>query len=111
MGYQKIPLKEQLGRAVSGEAVHPEYAASLIRGLADMPMPEYMEDAQCRYWLEHALGLPHGRLDGMAFREAAALIPSPEESERGAQALRLFAAPIAEGYWKKEGESHAEDTA
>ena len=108
MKIKKLPLFDRLGRLAQGQPAYPEYAASVVRRVADTPITAYM--ASCPGELARlgaALGLLPERVAVMTYADVAARIGrwyvsySADEPQRHAaavQAAELMAAPLIYEY-------------
>lgn len=108
MKIKKLPLFDRLGRLAQGQPAHPEYAASVVRRVAETPIASYM--ASCPGELARlgaALGLLPERIATMTYADVAAHIGrwyvsySADEPQRHAaavQAAELMAAPLLQEY-------------
>lgn len=108
MRIKKLPLWDRLGRLAQGQPAYPEYAASVVRRVAETPIASYM--ASCPGELARlgaALGLTQERIATMAYADVAARIGrwyvsySADEPLRHAaavQAAALMAAPLIYEY-------------
>lgn len=120
MKYKKIPLEEQFKKLDKGLRIHPEYNACAIRAWAEIPISVYLggdseEGKLRRDALFRMLCLPPSKEEGMTYRDVAehiALLQQQGEQYRFENAVRLLAAPLAEGYekWKEAQKKDAKDT-
>lgn len=120
MKYKKIPLEEQFKKLDKGLRIHSEYNACAIRAWAEMPISVYLggdseEGKLRRDALFRMLRLPFVKEEGMTYRDAAERIASLKqqgEQYRVENAVRLLAAPLADGYekWKEAQKKDAKDT-
>ncbi len=113
MDYEKIPLSEQLHRAASNFAIHPEYPVCVIREWAEMPVSAYLggnseAGLERREQFRRLMGLPPEKVKTMTYREAVKRLayflrqtPSDSCLER---ALILLAEPLSET-WKSYKEA------
>lgn len=108
MRIKKLPLFDRLGRLAQGQPAYPEYAASVVRRVAETPIASYMgacpdELAQ----LGAVLELTQEQVSSMSYADVAAHINrwytsySADEPQRHAAAVQasvLLAAPLFHEY-------------
>lgn len=95
MKIQKLPLAERIQRSRDGRAAYPEYIPSIISGLGNMPVPDYLAglDASRQERFRALAGLSRGSFtyQWAALRVSQLFRTSPALAD---EAMRILAAPM-----------------
>lgn len=95
MKIQKLPLAERIQRSRDGRAAYPEYIPSIISGLGNMPVPDYLAGLDASRQ-ERFRALASLSCDSFTYQRAALRISQlcKTSPALAAEATRILAAPM-----------------
>lgn len=102
MNIQKLPLAQRLERMANGCVAHPEYIASAIQTMANIPIAAYLHDFELERVRVMELIGPWGATDNMTYQEIAAFVRdlrrTPDGAQIAAEVADHLAAPLLRCY-------------